>query len=403
MFENEILNEIFEYQKEVFDSYKDITYKRYFFGEIFNTSSKLVGIIGARGVGKTTALIQLLREYPTPIDKKLYISADFIMIDSLFDVVKEFVKEGGEVVVIDEIHKYKNFEIELKKIYDILKIKVYFSGSSAIEIDNAKADLSRRAVVFEVNGLSFREFLEIDLGVKLPKFSLEELLNNHTDIAYELLKHFTLRPKFREYIQKGYYTFYFEDKDYYLKKLNETVNTSIEVDIPSVFPIEYESLIKLKKIVRLICETYPFTLNIQEFLSKMQMSKNDYKRLYRYFYYLEKAKIFRLLFSKYRGDNILTKPEKIYLNNTNLHFAYCTKREIGTIREVFFASMLEMFDLKATKKGDFLVDEKYIFEIGGKNKTASQIKDLKNAFVVRDDIEIGRKNIIPLWLFGFLY
>ena len=403
MFENEILNEIFEYQKEIFNSYKDVSYKRYFFDDIFNTNSKLIGIIGARGVGKTTALIQYLKDYPASIDKKLYISADFIMIDSLFEVVKEFVKDGGEVVVIDEIHKYKNFEVELKKIYDILKIKVFFSGSSAIEIDNAKADLSRRAVVFEVKGLSFREFLEIDLGLKLPKFSLEELLKNHTDIAYELLNHFTLRPKFKEYIEKGYYPFYFEDKDYYLKKLNETINTSIEVDIPSVFPIEYETITKLKKIVRLICETYPFTLNIQEFLSRMQMSKNDYKRLYKYFYYLKKAKIFRLLFSKYRGDNILIKPEKIYLNNTNLHYAYCTKREIGTIREVFFASMLEGYNIKTSKKGDFLVDEKYVFEIGGKNKTTSQIKDLENAFVVRDDIEIGRKNIIPLWLFGFLY
>ncbi len=403
MYGNEILSEIFEYQREVFNTYSNVKYKRYFYDEIFKSHSKLIGIIGARGVGKTTALIQYLSEYPAPFSKKLYISADFIMIDSIFEVVKEFKKEGGEVVVIDEIHKYKNFEIELKKIYDLLDIKVFFSGSSAIKIDNAKADLSRRALIYEIKGLSFREFLEIDLNISLPKYSLEDILSNHTDIAYELLNKFNLKPKFREYIQKGYYPFYFEDKDNYLKKLNEVVNTSIEVDIPSVFPIEYETVTKLKKIVRLICETYPFTLNLQKFLEKMQMSKNDYKRLYRYFYYLQKAKIFRLLFSKYRGDNILTKPEKIYLNNTNLHYAYCTKREIGTVREVFFASMFDGVNITTTKKGDFLVDEKYTFEIGGKSKTAAQIKDVKESFIIKDDIEVGRKNIIPLWLFGFLY
>jgi predicted AAA+ superfamily ATPase len=402
MFENETLNEIFEYQNELFQSYKNIKYKRYFFNEIFNTKSKLVGIIGARGVGKTTALLQYLNEYPVSITKKLYISADFIMIDSLFEIVKDFTKEGGEIVVIDEIHKYPNFETELKKIYDILNIKVFFSGSSAIKIDNSKADLSRRAVIYEVKGLSFREFLEIDLNIKLPKFTLEELIKNHSDIAFELLQKFQLRSKFREYIKYGYYPFYFEDKTTYLKKLNETVNTSIEIDIPSVFPIEYDTVNKLKKIVRLICETYPFTLNIQEFLTKMKMSKNDYKRLYKYFYFLQKAKILRLIWNKYRGDNILTKPEKVYLNNTNLHYAYCNKREIGTVREVFFASMFEGYEIFIAKKGDFIIND-YIFEIGGKNKTNSQIKNLNNAFIIKDDIEIGRKNIIPLWLFGFLY
>jgi len=403
MFENEVLNEILEYQKEIFVSYRDKTYKRYFFDQVFTTSSKLVGIIGARGVGKTTSLIQYLNEYPAPFRKKLYISADSIIIDSLFELVREFTKEGGEVVAIDEIHKYPNFEIDLKKIYDILNIKVFFSGSSAIKLNNAKADLSRRAVVFEVKGLSFREFLEIDLNINLPSFSLEYILKNHTDIAYELLNKFKLKPKFREYIQKGYYPFYFDDKENYLKKLNEVVNTSIESDIPSVFPIEYETVNKLKKNVRLICESYPFTLNIQEFLTKMNMSKNDYKRLYKYFYFLEKAKIFRVLWSKYRGDTLLTKPDKIYLNNTNLHYAYCPNREIGTVREVFFASMLEDYKLQVAKKGDFVVEDKYTFEIGGKNKTKKQIKELENAFVIKDDIEIGSKNIIPLWLFGFLY
>jgi len=396
-----MLEELREYQQILFKRY-NYSYKRYFYNTL-NLDKKLVGIIGARGVGKTTFLVQYLKDLEIAFSKKLYISADTITIPSLFDVALQFSKEEGEVLVIDEIHKYKNFEIELKKIYDLLDLKVIFSGSSALNLDNAKADLSRRAIVYEVEGLSFREFIELKKDIKLPSFSLEDILANHIDIAYNLLDKFNLTLLWKEYIKYGYYPFYFEDKEAYLTKLNQTINTVIEVDIPSIFPIEYSSVQNLKKLVRLICQSHPYTPNIKELLIKMDM-KDNYKGLYRFLEYLNRAKIFNTIKPKARGNAIFLKPDKIYLNNTNLHFAYCANNQVGTLREVFIASMLkDKYSLEIAKKGDFLVDEKYIFEVGGKKKSFKQIKDLPNSYVVADDIEIGSGNKIPLWLFGFLY
>ena len=396
-----MLEELREYQRTIFKK-NDFTYKRYFH-KTLNLDKKLVGIVGARGVGKTTYLIQYLKELDLPFSKKLYISADTITIPSLFEVANAFYKEEGEVLIIDEIHKYKNFEIELKKIYDILDLKVIFGGSSALRLDNAKADLSRRAIVYQVDGLSFREFIELSKDITLPSFTLEEILKNHIDIAYELLEKFNLTLLFREYLKSGYYPFYFEDKEDYLIKLNQTINTVIEVDIPSIFPIEYDSVQNLKKLVRLLCESHPYTPNIKELLVKMDM-KDNYKGLYRFLEYLNRAKIFNTIKSKTKGDNIFVKPDKIYLNNTNLHHAYCSQSNIGTLREVFIASMLQSrHQLEVAKKGDFLIDGTYLLEVGGKKKSFKQIKDIENSFVVSDDLEIGSGNKIPLWLFGFMY
>ncbi len=395
-----MLNELKEYQRKFLNKV-DLSYKRYFYN--LNLDKKLVGIVGARGVGKTTFLLQYLKEHPLPFSKKLYISADIVTIPSLYEVAEAFAKEEGEILVIDEIHKYKNFEIELKKIYDILDLKVIFSGSSALKLNHAKADLSRRAIVYQVEGLSFREFIEMSKKIKLPTYKLEELLFNHEDIAYELLEKFNLTLLFREYLKSGYYPFYFEDKEDYFIKLNDTINTVIEVDIPSIFPIEYDSIQNLKKLIRLICASHPYTPNMKELMQKMAM-KDNYKGLYRFLEYLNRAKVLTIIRAKTKGDNIFTKPDKIYLNNTNLHSAYCNEHNIGTVREVFFASMLRVHhNIEIPKKGDFLVDEKFLFEIGGKNKSFKQIKDMPNSYVVSDEIEVGSGNKIPLWLFGFLY
>ena len=395
-----MLDELKDYQRKLFKKV-DFKYKRYFHN--LNMNKKLVGILGARGVGKTTFLIQYLKELDLPFSKKLYISADIINIPSLYEVAEAFSKEEGEVLVIDEIHKYNNFEIELKKIYDLLDLRIIFSGSCALKLDHAKADLSRRTIVYDVEGLSFREFVELNNNITLEKFELEDILKNHQDIAYELLNKFNLNLLYKEYLKGGYYPFYFEDKQDYLIRLNETINTVIEVDIPSIFPIEYDSINNLKKLVRLICASHPYTPNLKELLAKMNMQDN-YKGLYRFLEYLNRAKVFNIIRAKTKGDNIFTKPQKIYLNNTNLHFAYCDAHNIGTSREVFFTSMLKVkHNLTTVKKGDFLVDDKYTFEVGGKNKKFNQIKDIENSYVVADDIEIGSGNKIPLWLFGFLY
>lgn len=394
---------ILETQKAYQENYLRIlssTYKRYIHEQI-DFSQKLIGIIGARGVGKTTFLLQHLREHPLPIAKKLYFSADTLDMDSLFDVAYEFSKEGGELLIIDEIHKYKNFEVELKKIYDMLALSVIFSGSSAIKLDHAKGDLSRRAILYSMKGLSFREFVEMKTSIELPSYSLESIFENHIEIAHELLQIFKPYEHWKEYLAYGYYPFYFENKESYPIRLTETINTVIEVDIPSIFPIEYDKIINLKKLVRLVCESQPFKINIRNLAAKIGIA--DYQTLYRYLEYLHRGRILTLIRSKSRGDNIFTKPQKLYLGNTNLHHAYCRNAEVGTIREVFFMSMLDGTLLEVATQGDFVVAENFTVEIGGKNKGFKQIKDIPNSYVVADEIEIGSGNKIPLWLFGFMY
>ncbi len=380
----------------------DTPHKRYFY-DLIDHRDKLIGIVGARGVGKTTYILNYLNELDMPLSKKLYISANDIVLSSssLVEVAKEFSLVGGEILAIDEIHKYKNFEIELKQIYDMLRLKVIFSGSSAVELEHAKADLSRRAVVYRVNGLSFREFLEFKKNIYLEKYSLEEILNNHTDIAFEIIQKVKPLEFWSEYLQYGYYPFYFENPNKYAIKLNETINTAIEVDIPSIFKIKYEYIVNLKKLVKLICSSEPFKLNISELSSKIGIDRDT---LYLYFEYLHRGKIFNVIRSKSKGDNIFAKPDKVYLNNPNLNYSYCTDASIGTIRETIFATFLkEDHQLSIPKQGDFLVDEVYLFEVGGKSKNFKQIKEMPNSFVVSDNIDIGFGNKIPLWLFGFLY
>jgi len=280
-------------------------------------------------------------------------------------------------------------------------LKVIFSGSSALQLEHKKADLSRRAVLYRVQGLSFREFLELKLGRKFQSYTLEEILENHVDIADDIISILKPFEYFKEYLQYGYFPYYFENKETYSIKLEETVNTVIESDLPIVFSIEPQNIQKLKQLVNLICTSKPYELNISSLSKKIGINRNT---LYQYIYYLIMGNIFMALKGKAKGDTVFSKPQKLYLNNPNLSFTYCQSNEVGTIREQFFLNMLsQKHTLCYPKKGDFLVDKIYTFEVGGKNKGFEQIKDLPNAFVVADDIEIGFKNKIPLWLFGFLY
>jgi len=380
----------------------EFQYKRYFFNEI-EFEQKLIGLVGARGVGKTTALLQYLDTLDVSFDKKLYISADMIEISehSLFEIAHFFELYGGKLIVIDEVHKYKDFEKDLKNIYDRLTIKCIFSGSSAIKLEHAKADLSRRAFIYRARGLSFREFLELKFSKRFDSFTLDELLENHLKISASFMKEFKPLEHFKEYLESGYYPFYFDDKKRYKQKLETTINTVIEVDLPSIFSIKYENVINLKKLTKLICSSVPYKINISELSKRIGIHRD---RLYLYIEYLTRGSIFTTLTSKAKGDNIFAKPEKLYLNNPNLYYTYCQDAQKGTIRESFFLSMLSLnHDVNYTKIGDFLVDDKQIFEVGGKNKSFKQIKDEPNSFVVADDIESGFGNKIPLWLFGFLY
>ncbi len=380
----------------------DIVYRRGFL-ESIDFSQKMIGLIGARGVGKTTAILQHLQTLDLPFEKKLYISADMIEIAdmSLFEIARFYEKHGGEVLAIDEIHKAKEFERELKNIYDRLNLQIIFSGSSALRLEHAKADLSRRALIYRVQGLSYREFLEIKLGLSLENYPLETLLENHVQIASSLFREFKPLEHFGEYLRSGYYPFYFEDKRRYLQRLESTINVIIEVDLPAVFSVKYDNIVALRKLVKLLCLSDPYKLNISELSKKIGIPRD---RLYRYLDYLSAGSILLPIHPKARGERIFAKPAKLYLHNPNLYHAYCREARTGTIRECFFASSLKLHHtLYDSDKGDFLVDEKYIFEIGGKKKGFGQIKDIPDSYVVADDIEIGYGGKIPLWLFGFLY
>ncbi len=396
-----MLDKLFEKSAQIL-KLQNYKYKRYFYYTI-NFNDKMIGILGSRGVGKTTVIIQHLNSLDLAKNKILYFSADSIMTSSasLYDIADEFCKSGGRVLAIDEIHKYKDFEKELKEIYDFLDLKIIFSGSSALQLEHKKADLSRRAVLYRVKGLSFREFLELKLSIKFQSYTLDEILKNHTDISSDITSKVKPFEYFKEYLQYGYFPYYFENSETYTIKLEETVNTVIESDLPIIFNIEPQNIQKLKQLVNLICSSKPYALNITSLSKKIGINRNT---LYQYIYYLTMGNIFSSLKAKTKGDNIFSKPQKLYLNNPNLSFSYCQSNEIGTLREQFFLNMLsQKHHLSYPKQGDFLVDEKYLFEIGGKNKSFKQIRDVEDSFVVADGIEVGYGHKIPLWLFGFLY
>ena len=379
----------------------DTKFKRYMHHS-FDMSERLIGIIGSRGVGKTTFILQYLKELDIPLHKKLYFSADhFQAIQySLYEIAEAFYKQGGEVLAIDEIHKYPNFEMELKSIYDTFDLKVIFSGSSALKLEHAKVDLSRRAVLYRVNGLSFREFIAFESGEWFDAYRLDELLQNHTDIAFGINERIKPFEYFKRYLEYGYYPFYKENLNNYNQKLLEIINVVLESDLPMIFNIEPKNIFKLKKLLSLLCQSKPYELNISKLSTKIEINRNT---LYHYLHYLEAGSLTKMIKQRSKGDGILIKPEKLYLNNTNLNYAYCETHEIGTIREQFFVNQLYQYSIYYSKKGDFWVDNRYTFEVGGKNKDFKQIKDIPNSFLALDDIEIGFGAKIPLWLFGFLY
>jgi len=376
--------------------------KRYMH-DSFDMNDKLIGIIGARGVGKTTFILQYLKELNIPFEKKLYFSADhyYALNYSLYEIAEEFNKIGGKVLAIDEIHKYPNFATELKSIYDTFDLKVIFSGSSAIALENSKVDLSRRAVLYRVNGLSFREFLEFETKQKFESFTLKEILQNHIEIAYKINEKIKPFEYFNNYLQYGYYPFYKQNINLYSQKLNEILNVVLESDLPLIFKIDPTNINKLKKLLAMLCQSKPYELNISKLSAKIGINRAT---LYNYLNYLEAGQLTKMVRSHTRGDKIFTKPEKLYLNNTNISHSYCQNQDRGTDREIFFVNQVSSkYTINYSKIGDFLIDNRYIVEVGGRNKGFNQIKDIENSFVVADDIEIGLGNKIPLWLFGFLY
>jgi len=397
-----MLKTIKKYEDRLKKSFKT-QYKRYLYQTI-NFDEKMIAIFGARGVGKTTILFQYLKELESQNKKALYISLDYPFLSGidLIDLVEEFANENGEYLLLDEVHRYEDFSSYLKTIYDLFEIKVIFTSSSATSILNAKSDLSRRVTLYNLSGFSFREYLEVKYEIKLRVFELESIFGNHINIVKIIQnENINILKEFKEYVEVGYYPFYFDKKVSYYQSLLNTINLTIDLDLTSLGLIEQRYTYKLKKLLEVICESKPFEVNYTKIASMAEISR---VKLYDYLSYLHDGQMLLLIDENSDGLKKVQKASKIYLNNTNLLFAYCGNCEIGTVRETFFANQVsQKYKLHIAKQGDFLINKKYLVEIGGKKKGYEQIKDIPNSFVVSDDIEIGNGNKIPLWLFGFLY
>jgi predicted AAA+ superfamily ATPase len=382
----------------------EFSFRRNFLDQI-EWNERLIGLIGAKGVGKTTILLQHLMESTTSRDETLYVTIDNVSmaVESLFSLAENFFKVGGKRLYIDEIHKYPNWALELKNIYDLLpKLKVVFSGSSMIKILSEGADLSRRAVLYHLSGLSYREFLQIILSQEFPAFPLLEILNNHVQIARELSTKFKPLQFFNRYLKTGYYPFFLQSESTYEMKLNSTINYILENEIAGILRSDLRTNRKFKRLLQIIASNVPFQPNITKLAEALELNRNT---LLNYLNLLDTAEITHSIFSSGSFYGKLSKPEKILLSHPNL--SYCLNGSVqnqGSIRESFFVNQLKTKQtVEISAKADFLVDGKFTFEIGGQGKSSRQISGIPESYLVVDDIEVGYKNKIPLWLFGFLY
>jgi len=381
-----------------------LPYKRYLFKKI-NWRDRLIGITGARGMGKTTLLLQYyLHNFKTPQDC-LYLSADNINVINrgLYNIAEEFFKYGGKVLLVDEIHKYPDWQIELKNIYDSFpKKKIIFSGSSSISVLKGKGDLSRRAVFYNLRGLSFREYLILCLNKQFQPVDFKDLLKEHIKLADEVSYQIPVLKYFREYLKYGCYPFFKEGVESFYNKLGNVIEKIFYEDIPSLFNIRHPTIYSLKKLFYLVATSQPFIPNISRISSQLGISK---EYIYTYIEELQKAGLFILLYPRTKGFSLLRKPQKIYLENSNLFYLIEQEKgfvvEKGSIRETFFLNQLgSLIKLYYSDKADFMDSKGRLFEVGGKGKGDN---NSLNIFLAIDDITVGFKNKIPLWLFGFLY
>lgn len=391
-------------QSEYLLSNTTLDFKRFLFNEI-KWNNRLVGIKGARGTGKTTLLLQWLKQQDLPVTKAAYFSLDdlYFTNNSLKETVAQFHKLGGKILVLDEVHKYKNWSTEIKNIHDIYTgIKIIFTGSSIIDISRQQGDLSRRAIIYELPGLSYREFLSLKYNLQLPVFSLNEILKDASTLKKLLPISFRPLEYFNEYLQTGYYPFMMEDKETVHQKINQLIRTIVEYDMAELKDFDIRNAKKILQLMYVIAQQVPFKPNLVALAEKTSIHRNS---LNNYLHYLEQAKLISLLQPAGKSVASLQKPEKIYLNNTNLLYALAEKQvDKGNLRETFFLSQLNaVHKMAMPKQGDFFVDNKYTFEVGGKDKSKKQIAGIKNAWVVKDDLEFPVGNNLPLWMFGCLY
>ena len=394
-------------------------YKRYFI-KTKKLEHRLSIIIGSRGIGKTTTVVQYIKEN-YDANKALYVNLDDIENTSKYtmtQIAEEFVLNGGKLLCFDEIHKYENWSAELKNIYDRFdKLKIIATGSSALQINKGSHDLSRRAIVYTMVGMSFREFLELHYSYSFESITLEDILSNHIEIATTIKNEIEQKdqkiiPLFKEYLKHGYYPYFLSmpNEILFFQTLQQNINVSIESDLLNIYPkMSGNSIKKIKMLLSVIIKSVPFEPTMSE-LKKAADIKDD-RTLKDYLSKLDDAGLIKLLMQNSLSMKAFDKPEKIFLANPNL--MYTREPNIGNLRETFFVNQLDNYyknrqslndeGIFASKHGDFYCEEKYTFEVGGKSKGFSQIKDIENSFVASDGLEVGIGNKVALWMFGFLY
>ena len=368
-------------------------------------NDRLIAIMGTRGAGKTTIMLQHLKENYGISGKAIYISLDNVYFakNNLVDLADRFVKLGGKALYIDEVHKYPNWSIELKNLYDNYpELKVVFSGSSMLELYKGQGDLSRRLSSYVLPAMSFREFIELEHKITFPSVTLIDIIENHVDISYRICEKIKPIALFADYLEYGSLPFYRESRSKYHERLLNVVNMTLDYDLPSITPTDYAHVLKIKLLLKLISDLVPYKPNISKLAAQTGI---DRKTVLKYLDLLHKSGLITMLLDATTSDSIFTKPQKIYLGNPNYMFGLCDEKpNKGTLRETFFCHHLSAkYKLHVSGVSDFLVEKKYTFEVGGKNKGNYQIAAVPNSFVANDTIEYGFANHIPLWMFGFLY
>ena len=380
-------------------------FHRYLFYEI-DWEDKLIGIKGPRGSGKTTLLLQHIKKsfHGNELDKVLYVSLDNIWFadNSIYDLVDYHYTHGGTHIFIDEIHYEPQWQTMLKNLSDNYPaMYIVYTGSSMLEIDAHEGDLSRRQAMYELRGMSFREYLEFEGVVKYEKYTLEDLLAHHIEIAIDINSKINVLAYFNKYLREGYYPFYKSVRHGLASRLLATVNQVIENDYPQIDEVTVSTIRKTKKMLMVLAGCVPQLPNMSQLYHELETDRNHGLKM---LWALERGGLLLLLGDKTKSINQLSRPDKIYINNPTLMFALTPRADIGNVRETFFMNQLSRsHELCYPKTGDFLVDDKYLFEIGGKGKGFTQIKDIPDSYLAVDDTEIGRGARIPLWLFGMLY
>ena len=379
-------------------------FSRFLFDKV-RWNNRLIGIKGARGTGKTTLVLQWLKRHALPVKQAAYFSLDdlYFTSHSLKDLAAQFHRQGGRVMVLDEVHKYPGWSLEVKNLHDLYKgLQIVFTGSSIIDISRQQGDLSRRAVIYELPGLSFREFLELRHGLELPVTTLQELTGDGEAVRRKITP--DLRPLefFPEYLQYGYYPFIMEDRETVHQRINQLIRSIIESDMAELKDFDIRNARKMLQLLYVVAQQVPFKPNLVKLAEKTGIHRNS---LNNYLHYLEQARLLTLLDPAGISTALLQKPEKLFLQNTNLMYSLAEQQvDPGSLRETFLLSQLKVANkVTAPKKGDFLVNDQFIFEVGGSGKSGRQVRDLPGAFVVKDDIDypVGRE--LPLWMFGLIY